>query len=169
MSKKYNKELLSKLVEESQSVSEVMRKLGIKRTGGSHGYISKLIRKFEIDKSHFLGQGAHAGQKSNNNKKSWQEVLVDGCDKRNYPWRLRRALLESGREYKCFKCGNDGTWKGEAIRLQIEHKNGNCFDNRKENLEFLCPNCHSQATAKMFHKGHTDLTKMKYISKKTKE
>lgn len=33
---------------------------------------------------------------------------------------------------------------GKNIPLELEHKNGNHFDNRIENLEILCPNCHAQ-------------------------
>jgi Zn finger protein HypA/HybF involved in hydrogenase expression len=45
--------------------------------------------------------------------------------------------------YKCYKCGID-SWNDEPINLQLEHINGNHFDNRLENLTLLCPNCHSQ-------------------------
>ena len=47
-------------------------------------------------------------------------------------------------EYKCAICGNIGEWNGKQLVLQLDHINGDHFDNRLENLRFLCPNCHSQ-------------------------
>jgi hypothetical protein len=29
------------------------------------------------------------------------------------------------------------------VPIEIEHKDGNCENNRLDNLELLCPNCHS--------------------------
>ena len=55
---------------------------------------------------------------------------------------LRRALIESGRVYECTECTLGDTWQGKKITLQVNHKNGNWKDNRPENTEFLCPNCH---------------------------
>lgn len=43
----------------------------------------------------------------------------------------------------CNKCGLD-TWLGLPITLELEHKDGNTRNNLRENLELLCPNCHSQ-------------------------
>ena len=50
-------------------------------------------------------------------------------------------LLERG--HKCERCKNE-IWLGVPISLQLEHKDGNHFNNTKDNLELLCPNCHSQ-------------------------
>lgn len=47
--------------------------------------------------------------------------------------------------YKCVECGID-SYNGKPIVLEIEHKDGNSYNNNVDNLCFLCPNCHSQTT-----------------------
>ena len=44
--------------------------------------------------------------------------------------------------YKCFNCGID-EWMGEPISLELDHINGDSFNNDVNNLRLLCPNCHS--------------------------
>lgn len=53
----------------------------------------------------------------------------------------RRKVIEEQNNC-CNRCGIY-EWQGEVIVLELEHKNGIRSDNSRENLEALCPNCHS--------------------------
>ncbi len=57
---------------------------------------------------------------------------------------LRRRYLDTGIEEICVECGSGTEWQGKALTLHLDHKNGRRADNRLENLQFLCPNCHTQ-------------------------
>ncbi len=54
---------------------------------------------------------------------------------------LRYRILYEQHE-KCNKCGLN-EWLGQKLILELEHKDGNHGNNTRENLEMLCPNCHS--------------------------
>lgn len=51
-------------------------------------------------------------------------------------------------------------WLNSDIPLELEHKDGNHFNNKRDNLELLCPNCHAltdtwrgrNKTKQMIHK-----------------
>lgn len=56
--------------------------------------------------------------------------------------RLRRSLFELGVEHKCKVCGID-KWLGKPLVLEIDHIDEHYWNNTPENLQFLCPNCHT--------------------------
>ena len=56
----------------------------------------------------------------------------------------KRRVLEE-QDNKCNHCGI-GEWNSKPIVLELEHKDGNNTNNSRENLECICPNCHSQTT-----------------------
>jgi hypothetical protein len=165
---KYTKEKLENICKTSNSVSEVIRKLGLKEAGGTHTYISKKIKEFGIDTSHFLGKRANCGNNHSGGPKKlhWSEVLIKRKKgKRQKSVLLRRSLLEYGRDYKCFVCGQDGFWNGKPLMLQIEHKNRDWLDDRPENIEFICGHCHSQTIGWCGSTGNVEIASSSSYSK----
>lgn len=143
---KYTKERLAPIAAESLSIADVMRGLDLKLSGGSYAHIGKLLKRFTIDTSHFHGKTRNRGpnRKGGSPKKSWQEVLVRSPEgsPRVEAFKLRRALIESGRPYLCEKCKTEPVWHGQELRIEVEHSDGDFCNNQPENLKFLCPNCH---------------------------
>lgn len=156
---KYTKELLEQAVASSLSVAQVIRALGLKEAGGTYSHISRKLKEYEVDTSHFLGRRANCGINHKGGKKlTPDEVLTKRTTgRRQHAHVLRRALIEVGVEYKCAGCGNPGTWNDKPLMLQVEHKNKDWLDDRKDNLEFLCPNCHSQTPGWCGSKGLAEI------------
>jgi hypothetical protein len=53
--KKYTAALLAPVVASSQSLAQVMRKLGLRPTGGMYRLIAARVREAQLDTSHFGG------------------------------------------------------------------------------------------------------------------
>lgn len=73
-------------------------------------------------------------------EKAREELLLLEYDA--LPPVLKREKLFREQSGKCNRCGLTD-WQGFPITLELEHKNGNHYDNSRENVELLCPNCHS--------------------------
>ena len=52
-------------------------------------------------------------------------------------------MTQDERSLRCEICGLT-EWLGRPLSMALHHVNGDGRDNRLENLQFLCPDCHSQ-------------------------
>jgi hypothetical protein len=58
---------------------------------------------------------------------------------------LKKKMIKEGLiEDVCDECGTTNLWCGKPITLELDHIDGNRFNNNFSNLRVLCPNCHSQ-------------------------
>ncbi|MFJ6053126.1 HNH endonuclease signature motif containing protein [Streptomyces sp. NPDC092307] len=143
---RWTRAILEEAVASSHNMCEVLRRLGLEAVGGHHTHISRRVRSMGIDTSHFTGAPRTDTMRHNSRRRTADEILRENDSP--HPTRtpgklLRRALLECGVEERCADCGIEGTWMGEPLPLEVDHINGDWRDNRAENLQLLCPNCHS--------------------------
>lgn len=94
--------------------------------------------EYNIDYSHFTGRARQYNIK---------EVPIEEYLNNNKPIqtaKLKNKLLKLKiKENKCECCGIT-EWNRKPLVMQLHHINGNHLDNKLENLQMLCPNCHSQ-------------------------
>ncbi|MEV4542234.1 HNH endonuclease signature motif containing protein [Micromonospora echinaurantiaca] len=141
---KYTPEALAAAAAVARSVTEVMRLLGVRVSGGSHAHISRQMKRFGIDTSHFTGQAHNRGGRGRRIPPPALLVKLPEGARRIPGARLKRALAAIGLPENCEACGVGSTWQGTRLTLHVDHINGDFLDNRPHNLRLLCPNCHSQ-------------------------
>jgi len=95
--------------------------------------------------------------------RKWQNGEIDGLSGYQTAKPIKRFILEKY-DNKCCKCGwNEKNPFTGKIPLELEHKDGNYKNNKEENLEILCPNCHSLTkTYKGANKGNGRKARIKY-------
>ena len=146
---KYEEKKLRELVSQSKCMSHLLSLCGIVPAGGNYATMSRNIKHFKIDVSHW--------EKSIKERMGWlkgkthnwapktplNEIMVKNSSYGGGSYKLKNKLFEAGIfERKCYKCGL-AEWLGEKIPTELEHISGDKTDCRKENLTILCPNCHA--------------------------
>ena len=59
-------------------------------------------------------------------------------------YKLKFRLFDEGLKYNvCEQCGLS-EWRGVNLNCELHHKDGNASNHNFDNLEIVCPNCHSQ-------------------------
>jgi len=136
------------LLDTSNSYSDLLRNIGLNPKGGNPNTLKKIIKEYGLDettlninRSNLLRQNAINTHIKT--KKSLEDILDNKCSYNSSSKLLNRLIKEGIKEYKCEECGII-SWNNKKISLQLHHKDGNCKNNKLENLKILCPNCHSQ-------------------------
>lgn len=131
-----DKEIFETLVKTSNSWTEVMiyfrDNYGYKSITSNKTAKKRCIKE-DISFSHF-NQGKTKVELTKTTK------YYNSCD-------LKKRLIKQGLLVeKCSNCGLGNIWQGKPISLQLEHIDGDHYNNEIENLTILCPNCHCQTS-----------------------
>jgi Zn finger protein HypA/HybF involved in hydrogenase expression len=99
--------------------------------------LENYLKKMNIT---YNGNMSMKGKKTDKNRKtaieySKKNIVVSA--------KLRLKLIEDGlKKEECEQCGIS-EWMNQKIPLELHHIDGNRFNNNLDNLQILCPNCHS--------------------------
>ncbi|MFD4793903.1 HNH endonuclease signature motif containing protein [Streptomyces anulatus] len=138
---RWTKEALQTAVASSTTMCEVLRRLGVEVVGGQHTHISRRVKALGIDTSHFSAPVRSRDVR----RRRPEDLLVESLSlERRIPGeRLKRAMIALGVPERCSLCGTGRMWRDRPLPLEVDHIDGNWRNNRPQNLQLLCPNCHS--------------------------
>lgn len=132
-------------VRTSSSIKDVLTALGLRPAGGNYKALKTACQQLGIElPAYDYSSGLKHHPIGFNGKIALADDKVFVRDS-TYTNRaaLKKRLFAMGVPNVC-SCGQGPEWNGKPITLTLEHKNGIANDHRLENLEILCPNCHSQ-------------------------
>ena len=144
----YQPDQLQEMLNTSESYSDVLRKMDLFPTSANIVQLKNYIRKCGLSETQLdvnrkqLYKKLHDEQQGNQSFSL--EDVFNGLHPNYRTYQLGKRLIKEGyKENKCEICGIT-KWMNKPISLQLHHKDGNAINHQFENLQILCPNCHSQ-------------------------
>ena len=140
----YSKEEIEKAILNSKNMTQVCHNLDLIVGGGNYEFITKKIKEYNIDTSHFLSRKEYFSTIIKKGTIDIDDVIYNRIEHNLSTVVIKRKLYKAGlKERKCEECGLGEDWNGKKLVHHLDHINGNKKDWRLENLKILCPNCHS--------------------------
>jgi hypothetical protein len=134
---KFSDEEIKVAWEKSDSINSFLKEIGVNKSGGSFYHYKKRLLKMGFDptlKTEWRKKGAKISAEKSNAKSLNRKVRLPRTQ-------LKKAMDLAEISYECNICGIF-EWRGVKIKLHIHHRDHDKTNNAKENLEYLCPNCH---------------------------
>jgi 5-methylcytosine-specific restriction endonuclease McrA len=73
-----------------------------------------------------------------------EDIIRKGKHPQYQSYKLKKRLIKQGiKANRCESCRLD-KWNGKALNLELHHIDGDRTNHNLNNLQLLCPNCHSQ-------------------------
>jgi len=136
---KFKDEFLLKVWNESETVNQFLLNLGVNPSGGAWYHYQKRLNSLGID----IKGRTESGQSRGGKNTAIQKNEKSTAQRKRLPRSgLKKLMNLNSVSYCCRKC-QISEWMGEKMILQIHHIDHDKTNNKIENLEYLCPNCHS--------------------------
>lgn len=133
--KNFTRQEIEQFVKDSFSYAQFAEKMGYinpSNNGSAYREVHNMIEEFNLDISHFKGQG-------------WNKDNFD-YSRFKYGNKIKSAsalkAITALRGHKCENCGLT-KWLDKPIPLEVHHIDGNELNSELSNLLLLCPNCHA--------------------------
>lgn len=143
-----SKNLLSKIVKESNTLSEILRKIESPISPYYFLCIKERMKREGINFDHIsLGLGSAKNKKVFNRgltlEQAKQKVFIynaQGCRSVIKLYLKKFSIFPM----VCAECGCGEIWNSKKLVLQLDHIDGDPSNHKLDNLRWVCPNCHSQ-------------------------
>jgi len=121
-----------------------LEKIGLSTHPNNYRTLNDYIEKNNLSLEKYQSKARRRCVTIKYSKENLIEKLNNGSCKLPSRFILKRLVEYGFKEYKCEECGIS-EWNGLPITLELHHKDGDRDNSEYDNLEILCPNCHSQS------------------------
>lgn len=138
-----DKDKIIRAAKKSESIAEMLTILKIPRNSGNYQTLKSKCLLYNISIPKMTGRSL-TKQANIKNKIPNDKIFSNRGIKTSSNILIKRLCTEYSFPYICSECGQEPFWNNKKLVLELDHINGNSFDNTIENLRILCGHCHSQ-------------------------